>query len=266
MAEVILYDLGPYKLHTYVAPEQSFGDATHILETPNQLIVVDTQYSLSEAGHFRRYAEATGKPVKNIIISHAHPDHFLGLQAFKGTAADVWATPRVIQSIKKKGPEALEHSKKILGADSATELIVPNKEICTQSMVIDGLKLEFLEVECAEARYQLVIFLPELNVLIAQDIVYNNYHPYLHRRYLKSWINILEQIRCRYDRAQLILAGHGDPASPDIFASMICYLEKVLKICSRCHDPEAHKEYLQRKFPDYKGAQIMDMYLPAFYS
>lgn len=261
---MIVYEIGGYALHTYVAPEKSFGDATHILETPNQLTIVDTQYSMSQAKEFRAYAESLGKPIKNIIISHAHPDHYLGLAAFRGIDANVWSSSHVIDAIKAKGPHALKHSMETLGADSAQEVIVPNKPIDVASINIDGLVLEFLEVEQAEARHQLVINLPQLNTLIVQDLVYNRYHAYLNP-WLKSWKNAIVQVKALYPNTQMLLVGHGEPTTPDGFDKMVCYLDKALSQCLSCKDRCAHKDYFVSTFPDYKGADIIDLYLPNLY-
>lgn len=263
-ADVIVYDLGEYAIHTYVAPEKSFGAATHILETPNQLTLIDTQYSLSQAREFRAYAESLGKPIKNIIISHAHPDHYLGLDAFRGIDARVWATAHVIDAIKAKGAKALEHSLCTLGADSAQSVIIPNSVINVPSANVDGLILQFLEVERAEARHQLVINLPQLNTLIVQDLVYNQYHAYLNP-WLLSWKNAIVRVRAMFPNTQLLLVGHGDPTTPDAFDQQLCYLEKALTQCRSCKDRCAHKDYFVSTFPDYKGADIIDLYLPHLY-
>lgn len=263
-ADVIVYDIGKYKIHTYVSPEKSFGDATHIIETPNQLLLIDTQYSMLQALEFRAYAESLGKPIKNIIISHAHPDHYLGLAAFKGISANVWATPNVKNAIKHNGRQALKFSMDLLGDNSAKEVIIPNKEITMAGINIDDLILEFLEVDRAESRHQLVIHIPQLNTLVVQDIVYNQYHPYLNT-HLKQWINVIEQLKKKYPKVQLVLCGHGDPAGPEVFDKMICYLEHALKQCRSCKDFCAHKDYFTSTFPDYKGNQIMDLYLPDLY-
>jgi glyoxylase-like metal-dependent hydrolase (beta-lactamase superfamily II) len=263
-ADVIVYDLGDYALHTYIAPEKSFGDATHILETPNQLILIDTQYSMTQAREFRAYAQSLGKPIKNIIISHAHPDHYLGLDAFRGIDAQVWATAHVIAAITAKASKALEHSVAILGSDSAQSVTIPNSVINVASTTIDGLVLQFLEVERAEARHQLVINLPQLNTLIVQDLVYNQYHAYLNP-WLLSWKNAIVRVRALFPKTQMVLVGHGEPATPDVFDQMLCYLEKALTQCRSCKDRCAHKDYFASTFPDYKGADIIDLYLPSLY-
>lgn len=265
-AEVVLYDLGDYKVHTYIAPPSEFGDATHVIELPHRVIVVDTQYSLPRAQEFRHYVDNIGKPLTDIIISHAHPDHYLGLQAFKGTGAQVWATCGVIKAIKEECHHALAQSKQMLGANSATEVIVPNRVLDVDSMTIDGVCFKFVEVRKAEARDQLVIYLPQLKILVVQDLIYNHYHAYLEPHYIHSWIKNLRLLRDKVPEAQLLLVGHGDPTDCSAYDRMIEYLECAYRLYRQCRSASGYKHKLIEAYPSYQGQKLIDVYADKLYA
>ena len=74
--------VGDLMIHSLTAPVQAFANSTHIIETPNTLVLVDTQFFLPNAVDVRAYADELGKPIDRLYITHEHPDHFLGSEAF----------------------------------------------------------------------------------------------------------------------------------------------------------------------------------------
>ena len=69
-------------IHSLTAPLGVFANSTHFIETENSLVAVDTQFLLPNAQEMRTYANDTGKAIDRVFITHEHPDHFLGSEAF----------------------------------------------------------------------------------------------------------------------------------------------------------------------------------------
>jgi len=68
------------RIHTFVASfaYNNIANATHIVETRNQLVLVDSQFLVPYARAFRDYADSLGKPIERLYVSHRHPDHWFG--------------------------------------------------------------------------------------------------------------------------------------------------------------------------------------------
>ena len=71
----------PYFRSELVAPGTwkvlSAGDYSYLVEGENEAVSIDTGYG---AGNIRRYLQSlTDKPVKNVINTHSHFDHILGI-------------------------------------------------------------------------------------------------------------------------------------------------------------------------------------------
>ena len=112
-SKVVIHDKPGVKIHTYISPEKGFGNATHIIETPNYLSIIDTQYMIPYSKDFRKYANTLGKPIAGVIISHSHPDHYFGLtSAFSDVHS--YALPETIKDIKEKCQTMIEKIKKKL--------------------------------------------------------------------------------------------------------------------------------------------------------
>lgn len=60
---VTIQPAGELTVHTLTAPVAMFANSTHIIETPNSLVLVDTQFFLPNALDFRAYADELGKPI-----------------------------------------------------------------------------------------------------------------------------------------------------------------------------------------------------------
>ncbi len=65
------------KIHTYHGISNS-----HIIETENELRLIDAQFTLSSATKLKEYIKTLNKPLVQVLLSHNHPDHWFGSQVF----------------------------------------------------------------------------------------------------------------------------------------------------------------------------------------
>src|SRR4030042_6636743 len=104
--EVRINQHGPDSLATKVffSDENGFAVASVIVMGKTDAVLIDTQWSLSNGHRVTAEILETGKHLKTIYITHAHPDHYFGLgpvvEAFPG--AKGIALPEVADTIKKK--------------------------------------------------------------------------------------------------------------------------------------------------------------------
>ena len=180
------------RVHTYTAPDDGWHVNTHIIELPTQTIIVDAQYTLCCAEEIVDYIGALGKPLGRLYITHYHPDHLLGAAAF---STPLFALAEVKAKIDLVGDRVAseEHAKLgdiiPLNAERPSRIVIPGTE------VIDGTRFEFLQLRHAETEDALMIGLPDHDVLITQDLVYNKVHVFIGERAFDSWAAALE--RCR---------------------------------------------------------------------
>src|SRR3984885_15533566 len=80
MGAILVSQFGPIKIHSYLSPLDGFHVTTQMIEGPTAVVIFDGQLLLPYAGEVASYAQALGKPVDRIILSHAHTDHWSGLQ------------------------------------------------------------------------------------------------------------------------------------------------------------------------------------------
>ena len=70
---------------TYIAPDtpNGFGVTSTIVMGESQSLLVDAQFSLSNAHRVVAEILESGRELTAVFISHMHPDHYLGLQVIR---------------------------------------------------------------------------------------------------------------------------------------------------------------------------------------
>jgi glyoxylase-like metal-dependent hydrolase (beta-lactamase superfamily II) len=255
----LIKDTGKIKIHTLVSPPDMFANATHIIELPTQLILVDGHYFAQYALEFRALADSLHKPITRFYISHDHPDHYIGMgDAFADVT--VYALAETKESIEQNGQHELEDKQKKFGNLIASRLNIPSQIVQPGEEVIDGVRFVFEKVENAESAVALVIKLPEVGVLIIQDVLYHNTHLFLTGP-SREWKAVMQHYHDAkgYDT---ILAGHGIPTDKNAFNSAITYIDKANAIFSTAKTAADFKQQLLAAYPNYAGAGLIDIYLP----
>lgn len=248
------------KIHTYMSPYEVFADSTHIIETDNNLVLIDSQYLKDYAKEFRAIGDSLHKPIAGVIISHGHPDHVFGLDAaFKDVP--VYALPGVINSLTQRREYMIKENKKTLGDKIADDVLIPQYPLNLGEIRVDGLLYKYSKYTNAESDETLVIELPELGVFIPQDLVSSGVHLWLTKD-IKHWINILKEL----PKYPLILGGHGLPVGPEAYDFLIEYLTYAQQLIDKYGKDNSVMitKLLVEKYPYLKAVPLIGMSLSYF--
>ncbi len=245
-------------VHSYQSPDLTGCVTTHIIETPERLIIVDGQRSVIYGQEIREYAESLNKPIDRMIISHLHPDHWFG--AYQYRDIPIYSLKETQAEIDQLGEFFIEISKPSLGVHVPPTKVVPNKLITPGSReVIDGVTLEFQHVVDAESDNMLTVFLSDEKVLIAQDILYNNCHLFCGHGNFDGWMSSLKDLRAdtSYD---LILPGHGaTQGSRQAIDDAIVYLDFVKAQFANAKSGAELKAAIMDRYPSYMASALVDI-------
>ncbi|NPA32139.1 MAG: MBL fold metallo-hydrolase [Aquificae bacterium] len=158
----------------------------------------------------------TDKPVRFLVITHYHTDHFYGAKALKEAGAEVIAHENAYEYLSD--PSSYNFflaRKKILGEHmEGTELTPPSLTLKDSLNVYmregEGLKrFEVMHLCEGHTPSDVVVFLPEERILISGDLVFDGRLPFLGSGNSRSWLVCLEKIREL--RPRMLLPGHGEP-------------------------------------------------------
>ena len=67
-----------FMVHTVASGPETFLTNAFLVETAESLVAVDTMMTVSDARALRRHVDAIGKPLRAVLVTHGHPDHYNG--------------------------------------------------------------------------------------------------------------------------------------------------------------------------------------------
>ena len=172
---ILVSQFGPVKIHSYLSPADGLQVNTQMIEGPNAVVIFDGQLLLPYADEVASYVQTLGKPVDRIILSHAHTDHWSGLQVLTERFPDarVFALDGIVDQLHARGRARLDSFRPIYGDRIATKVTVPAETITEGVQRIDGITYDFKRFVDAESDLQLAALLPEQKVLMAFDLVFS---------------------------------------------------------------------------------------------
>jgi len=108
MGAILVSQFGPVKIHSYLSLPTAFRSNTQMIEGPNGVVIFDGQLLLTYANEVAAYVKTLGKPVDRIILSHAHTDHWGGLQILTERFPDarVFALDGIADQVPRQRPSA----------------------------------------------------------------------------------------------------------------------------------------------------------------
>ena len=216
------------EIHTHTSSEPFFFVNSFILEGDRSLVLVDTQFVLSEAQAVVDRMVALNKPLGAIFITHPHPDHYNGLgtvlKRFPATA--VYSTALTAIGIRETAEPKREYWSPILGANYPTMFCYPTETVSDrQQLTIDGIQIEIVDLGPAESSDNTMVLLPQVGAAVVSDLVYNRVHPWLAEGRSQMWLQALKTAAGRLDGLTTLYAGHGGPGRFGLLEEQASYIE-----------------------------------------
>ena len=241
-----------FSVYTYTAPEVGYLVNSHIIETEKNLVIIDTQFLVKSAEEILNFTKKLSKPIKMVIVTHAHPDHWFGNSIFSD--ADIFALPQVKKDMEKDAVTAFERNKPHLGDLIGDKAVLPNK-ILESNFSIDGVNFKVNEVKNTEAGLIATIEIESEKILFSSDLAYGKIHLYIAENHLAEWINELKNLQKK--NYQYVFAGHGAEFSPEVLEQTKNYLEKAQIELDNSKIFEEFEEKMLKAFPKYDGKTLL---------
>jgi len=252
----IVTEAGPATLHSYVAGEEAFHAASHIVESEAALVIIDAQLLDDDAEAIRSYAEALGKPIVRVILTGSHPDRWYGVDTFYDVPTYASEATRnwIARETGVLGDGSCERNME-------AKNYVPDAAITPGSEVIDGLRYDFQLVNAGQGHDQLIVRIPEARALIAPSLIANGFHLNPAESPLDIWIahlkGLWQEAKTRRDEADIythVFGGRGGPGGTTLIAENVNYLEDARTALAAGGESETIIETLTAEYPDY-GAE-----------
>lgn len=184
-----------------------------------------------------KIAETAGKPLKYVVITHAHGDHASGVPVFAAAGARVVchenAAPAISQLLRSG----------IAGAGSDPKAVDPGVLAVSERLSFYGgsRRASVYYLGPGHTTGDLIVLLPDDKVMFTGDLAANGRLPYLQSADAdpRGWEQILKRLAAiDVDR---VVPGHGAAGTRQVVGDSHAYLKKVNELAS---------EFIRTSVPD----------------
>ncbi|MEC3911943.1 MBL fold metallo-hydrolase [Sphingobium sp. CR2-8] len=125
-----------------------FAVSSEIVSGPHEVMLVDAQFSATDARALVAQIKATGKTLKTVYISHSDPDYYFGLETIHAAFPDakIVATPQTVAAIRASKDGKLAFWGPILKDNAPTSVIVP-EPLTGNMLTVDGKALNIVGLD-----------------------------------------------------------------------------------------------------------------------
>jgi glyoxylase-like metal-dependent hydrolase (beta-lactamase superfamily II) len=256
--EVRINNHGPDALATKVffCDESGFEVASVIVTGKNDAVLIDAQWTLSNAHRVVAEILETGKILKTIYVTHAHPDHYFGLgpiaEAFP--EARVTALASVARTINNQFFGKIEHWEQTIGVTNTPRKMVEIEPLAENHIELEGEIIEIIPEIMGDLKYNTVVWIPSIKTLYGSDVLFNQAHAFTCEVTVEErqqWIRDIERLEKL--GAGVVIPGHQKPGMPfdsSSFDFTKDYLVATEEELANTDDEAGFYYAMMKRFPD----------------
>jgi glyoxylase-like metal-dependent hydrolase (beta-lactamase superfamily II) len=204
----------------------AFNSNAAFVVTRDGVVVFDALGSPELGAAMKRaIASVTAQPVRLVIVSHFHADHFYGLQALMGPDVEIWAGSKGRETFSAPGTqERLEQRRRDLWpyVDEKTRLVPASRWIDFAAgkefeFERGGMRFRMIDVGGAHSPEDIMLWVADDRVLIAGDLYFSGRIPFVGNADTRVWLAALDVIAPL--KPAMVIPGHGSASrnpGPDI--------------------------------------------------
>lgn len=209
-----------------------------VIAGDRHVLLVDVRTTLREAAELRSHIAALPVgPVSLVAFTHAHLDHCLGAGVFSGVP--VWGTVGCREALLAHGPGHLESMPAWVPEEEhahlrASHIIPPDHTFRDrQRLGLGGREVELLHLGAGHTDHDLVVHVPDAEVLVAGDLVEVGAPPQFEDAYPYQWPSTLAAFESL--DPTVVVPGHGAVTDAPGVAQQQGDLARLATLCREVH-------------------------------
>jgi len=270
------------------------GGNTLVMLGKDESLLVDTK-NCGFGDTLRLEAVALGSPIGLVLNTHHHADHTGGNSVFakdlpllahtKAKARIAANAPRYTAGAKstvstmfkspKLSAKGVRESAMLLSGvlDELNDpakvgaLFEPTRTTeGNETLTVGGRTVELTHVGAGHTDNDLIVFIPEANVLHTGDLLFHRVWPYVDRgagANTAGWIASLERILTICNGTTVVVPGHGELTDRSGVQGQIEFFKKMRDVAGAAvKDGTSREDFLKRPFEEYKDYGMADFIKP----
>jgi glyoxylase-like metal-dependent hydrolase (beta-lactamase superfamily II) len=231
--------------------------------TSDGVVMIDTPQMPTDAVKWRNIIAKYG-PVRYLINTEPHGDHFTGNYYFKGTVVAHEGTRQAIvatsaeqtkQRMKQSSPDDYALMKRF-------KFRPPTVTFTDELMLyVGGHTLKLFNIP-GHTLYQIAVYIPEEKVVFTSDNVFYKVQPWLQQAVPFEWLESLNRLETL--DADVLVPGHGEVCDktylPEMRRNIQLWIDVVTEAIKKGWSVEDAQERitLPIKYPSLPGNEAMD--------
>jgi glyoxylase-like metal-dependent hydrolase (beta-lactamase superfamily II) len=260
------------QLNVYHGIEASVN--AYLFSDNQSIILVDCLRNSEEAKTLAEVIKKQNKPLTHILITHGHPDHYLGLNVMKQEFpnAKIVVTTQEIKNdiinftgwmesvgwLEKEPAMKPMTAKNESGFDYENTIEVLNsKTLALREGAILELNSDYQGAEC---EHLTTIYSKELNAFFTGDFCYNGVHMWLavDKKNVAYWKTQLDQFKRNLtDQKPIIYPGHGKQSDISLFNEARKYIEDFEDTIEKSQTRAEAMKTMQNLYPNHQQADFL---------
>ncbi len=153
----------------------------------------------------------TPQPIRRVIVSHFHADHFYGLQALQDAGAEVWAHAAARDYLASDAPQLrLAERRRSLApwVDQDTRIVAPDLWLDGDvAFAMGNLHFQVVHVGPAHTVEDLALIVVEDEAILVGDLMFAGRIPFVGEADSKAWLAAIDALGRSHPK--VMIGGHG---------------------------------------------------------
>lgn len=255
----------------FAAPPEASAVNTYLIQGQKELVIVDGQMVVPMAQQVIDRVKATGLKPSALILTHAHPDHFLAMaviqDAFPGVP--LYSTAGVKADFDASAQPTLTYMSQRLGDKAATK-VATLQALPNNVLRLEGQEIRLEELKGGEHTVTALVRIPSINAILTGDLLYKDTHLWMAECGAKEWQSHLETLK-KNDSKATFYPGHGKGSGgAELIDFNLEYLKKFEATMAPISGTDAQavaeqaRQALVAAFPNVGGQGMLGMYMPLY--
>jgi len=197
------------------AANEGFNSNAGFVVTHDGVVVIDALGTPAlGAALVAAIRKKTDEPIRRVILTHYHADHFYGLGPLKAAGADVWAHRAALEYLEGgEGQKRLaQRSEDLMGLVPRDMPLIRADHWLDgdERFTLGGVAFEVDYFGPAHSPEDLVVIVPGEGVVFGGDILFSGRIPFVGEADSKRWIERIDRLIAMKPR--ILVTGHGPPS------------------------------------------------------
>lgn len=254
-----------------------FGVTSTIIYGDTDAILVDAQFTLSNAHRLVADLMELKRDLKIIYLTHLHPDHYLGLEVIKSVYpnAEVVAYKEAADDINQAYDFKIDYWGNTILKSNGANIKFDVTRLEDEVIYLEGQPINILGILRGDCVDIAALWIPSTRTLVASDLVFSDCHVWVadmrSPEQVNQWLETLDKLEAL--EPAVVIPGHSSfPAltlSPSAIGFTRQYINDFFKQLPAAADAEALKAAMERIYPglpikiclEYSARILKDKYV-----